>query len=57
MPEARLRSQCFKAAWVSVILHEGLGFQRSNATAVPESALREEELSGREKRREGAAQR
>ena len=53
VPEARLRLQCFKAAWMSVILHEGLGFQRSNDTAAPERGMREEELSGREQKKEG----
>ena len=57
--EKRVRQQCFKAAWMSVVLHEGLGFRRGggdDAAAVAEarqSMDREADMSRREKRREG----
>ena len=32
--EKRVRLQCFKAAWMSVVLHEGLGFRRGTTVDV-----------------------
>ena len=51
--EMRVRLQCFKAAWMSVVLHDGLGFRRGATVDVEEVVVGAEDMTRKEARREG----